>query len=185
MVDDNPMSRPCDRLRATARVWLVVILLAGCVGAVFAGWAAYDQQRAIDRLDAKYGYRVDARIVARISSSGAQDNAVVPHTYRLAWRDAAGRRHVGTFASMTTSTRNGSMPLWIDHRGEASMTRHTGRQATAVGVLTGVSLAAGAAAVGTVAYLAFVFVLDRRRAAAWAAEWAVVEPRWRREVLDL
>lgn len=185
MVDDNPMRRPSDRLQATARVWVAALFLVGCVGAVFAGVAAYDKQRAVDRLDARFGYRVDARVVAGTSSVGVPADTVDAATYRLAWRDASGHRQVRSFASTATGGPTGRVPLWIDHRGEASTTPRTGGRAKAVGVITGTSVVAGAAVASAAGYLAFVFVLDRRRAAAWAAGWATVEPRWRREVLDL
>src|SRR5690606_9335200 len=113
----------------------------------------------------------------------SQENGAVRYTSRLEWYDRTGRRHVDVFPTSAAAARGDTVKLWVDHRGEASTRPRGSGQTTAFAIFQGFTTILYVTMFLGVGYAALLALLNRWRAAAWAREWEVVEPRWRRQVL--
>ena len=94
------------------------------------------------------------------------------------YTDAAGRQREVVLIIPGRPPTGTVVAVWVDREGAMTARPPTPADAVVLGVVT----ALGITAVGGVALLAVSIVVrrqsDRRNAAAWAREWAHVEPEW-------
>ncbi|MGY1746948.1 Rv1733c family protein [Blastococcus sp. SYSU D00695] len=188
------LARPSDRVQAAARcVVAVLVALAPVPATVVVATTTARLQQTVAEQQAER-HRVTAVLLedaepsegagrvedAGQAGAGAPDHGtsatLVP--VRAAWRTATGTREVVT-AFVAPGTRRGSgVQVWLAAEGRAVAAPLSRGDVSGRAVLSGVLvlLAVPLAALG--AYGALVRVLDAHRARRWAAEWAVVGPRW-------
>lgn len=175
--DRNPLRRGSDRIEALFVALFLMVFAAGLVLAPIFGRAVYDNGLRAERA----GRWVTARLL-----EDAPRPTLAPYAGQAApraevtWTGPGGNPETETVPVSPGAKAGDTMRLWIDGSGRVAPEppERAERVARAVAVgLTTVLLSGGLALAG---YTVVRAVLDRRRLAAWAAEWIVTEREWRR-----
>jgi hypothetical protein len=180
--DRNPLRRTCDRVETYLLAGLFAALAAA---APFAGQAAshaaYAGALRAQRAELATSHQVRAELteLAGYAYSGYTVSGYVPAL--ATWTSAAGVRHTVQVMAPAGSKKGGTVTVWADSAGNpvsppllTSQVSGDG-QAAALGAIAGLGafyLAAAAAARGAA---------NRRRMAAWDADWLVTAPVWNRQ----
>ena len=176
-LDRNPLRRGSDRAET---VVLGALLAAFLAAAPFAAHAAGSWAHASAVRDAQAQraslHQVTATLAAAaplLSSYGSASNFAV----EARWRAPDGRVRTGELLVTATAAAGHSTRIWVDRAGRLtgplSRDQVTGRVQLAVGVAVG-----GLAVLLIVAAWLVRGGIDRRRMAAWDADWLANGPRW-------
>ena len=120
--------------------------------------------------------RVDAVLLADGLLDVGAPGVAAPRAAKYV--DAAGQAHEVVLPGVGRVPAGSSVPIWVDRAGRLTAAPPTGVDAVVIGIV---------ACVGTVGFGSAVLVglwfgvrrwLLARNTAAWAREWAVVEPEW-------
>ena len=175
--DRNPLRRGSDRIEALFVVLFLLMFTAGLVLAPIFGRQVYENGLRAERA----GRWVTARLL-----EDAPRPALAPYSGQTApraevtWTGPGGRPEIATVPVSPGAKAGSTTRLWVDGSGRVTPAppRREERVAQAIAVgLTTVLLSSGLALAG---YALVRVVLDRRRLAAWGAEWLVAEREWRR-----
>jgi len=170
--DRNPLRRTVDRVEAMIVGGLAAVFLAGAPLTAVAAWhTAYSMGSRVARTQQAAWHQVPAVPLATVPASGyGQYEATV----RARWTAPDGTRHTGTIAVPQGATA-----------GRDAAGRPTGPPLQ----FSKVRLQAALAALLAPTIVGFVLlyagelaygVLDRRRLAAWDADWRATGPLWTR-----
>lgn len=178
-LERNELCRPCDRVEAWLRVLtLAAFLLAAPLAAWGAGAVVYQASTHAEQVERSDRVRVDAVLLADARPVGV-GFAVVPQVPVLAqWTAPDGSPRTGAILVGTSAPAGTVVPIWTDRAGNVAQpprehdqtTMRTMVAATVAGLTVAVVLAGVRMAVRQ--------ALDRRRMAAWDAEWSRIAPRW-------
>jgi hypothetical protein len=179
-LDRNPLRRGCDRVET---VVLGALLAAFLAGAPFAAHAAGNLAYHLAAREAQ-GQRAALHQVPATLLRAASSSPVYPEAGGVAlvvdarWRAPGGQLRTGKLLVPPGATAGSTVPVWTDQAGQLSDPPLSQTQ-----LVSRAQLAAGGAVGGlAVALLAAGWVirwfLDRRRLAAWDAEWLANGPRW-------
>ena len=173
--DRNPLRRRCDRAEAALVTVLVAVFLAGAPLMVLAAG------RQARHSGPGPGHGQLARwhqVPAVLRTATTQRWAPSPAMAWAEWTAPGGVLHTGQVLAPAGFSAGAVVPVWVDAAGRlagppAQPARHDGR-AVADGLVAVLLLAellygAGLAAHG---------IVDRRRWAAWGAEWRAIGPKW-------
>jgi hypothetical protein len=173
--DHNPLRRRCDRVEAVLLGALLAAFLVGAtLAALAAGRWAYDSALHTRRAELGTWHEVPAVLL----TAAAQQPAGFQAPARAAWITPHGVRHTGLVSAVAGSPVGTTVEVWVDPAG-----RQTGPPVQLAQV-QGQTVLAGVAAVMAVALLLWSAglvthrVTDRRRMAAWDAEWRATGPKW-------
>ena len=175
--------RPTDRVEDLV-AWLLVSLglLAG-LGAVLVGAAAHDAARGPGRLSA--AAPVSVVLLADVPSAPAATQRFPSPLPRVpvSWTAADGVEQTGELGLRAPLAAGDEVTAWLDRDGRLSATppQHAS-EAVAVGVGAGLTTAAMAWALLSGMWSGVRRATAARNDAAWAREWARVEPVWSRQV---
>jgi hypothetical protein len=179
-LDRNPLRRRCDRVET---VVLGVLLAAFLAGAPFAAYAAgnvaYKLAARAAQAQRAALHQVPATLLRAASSSPVYPEAggVAP-VVDARWRAPDGQVRTGKLLVPPGATAGSTVLVWTDQAGQL-----TGPPLSQTQLVSRAQLAAGGAVGGlavslmVAAWLIRGF-LDRRRLAAWDAEWLANGPRW-------
>ena len=172
--DRNPLRRSVDRVEAVAVAGLTVAFLAGApVAALAAGHAAYSIGFRTASAQQAAWHRVPAVLLAAVPAAGYGDNQVP-----ASWTAPDGTRRTGPVPAPSGARAGRKVMVWMAADGRLTGTPLQFSQVWGLVVLaTGLApLAVGIILLcaGQLAHLA----LDRRRLAAWDADWRATEPLW-------
>ena len=172
--DRNPLRRAVDRVEAIAVAGLAVAFLAGApVAALAAGHVAYRIGSHTASAQQAAWHRAPAVLLAAVPAAGDDDNQVP-----ASWTAPDGTRHTGPVPAPPGTKAGRTVMVWIAADGQLTGTPLQFSQVWGLVVLaTGLAaLAVGVIVLcaGQLAHLA----LDRRRLAAWDADWRATEPPW-------
>ena len=177
-LDRNPLRRGSDRAET---VVLGALLAAFLAAAPFAAHAAGSWAHASAVRDAQAQraslHQVTATLVRAapvLSGYGSASDFAV----EARWRAPDGRVRTGELLVTATTAAGHSTRIWVDRTGRLtgpplSRDQVTGRVQLAVGVAVG-----GLAVLLIVAAWLVRGGIDRRRMAAWDADWLANGPRW-------
>ena len=173
--DHNPVRRTSDRAEAAVLATLLaVFLIAAPLAAMAAGrWAAAAGARAERASHSRYQVRAVVVEDSRYQGYGYGTPLV-----RAEWTTRDGATHTGEVAAPPGARRGTTMRIWTDPAGHP-----TGPPLQPGAVTSPAALATVAApfvvalALVSLAMIAHQ-VLERRRLAAWAADWRATGPRW-------
>ena len=174
--DRNPLRRRIDRIEAVAAGGLAVAFLAGApVAAVAAHHIAYTLGARVAY--AQQSWRQVPAVLLTDAPASGYAAAVVP----ARWAVPGGRSHTGTISAPPGARAGSTITVWLDGSGnvtsspplQLSQVRTQAVLATVLAALIYGQLLLGA---GAVAH----WWLERRRGAAWDAEWQMTEPQWTR-----
>ena len=172
--DRNPLRRAVDRVEAIAVAGLAVAFLAGApVAALAAGHIAYSIGSRTASAQQAAWHRAPAVLLAAVPAAGNDDNQVP-----ASWTAPDGTRHTGPVPAPPGTKAGRTVMVWITADGQLAGTPLQFSQVWGLVVLAAglAPLAVGVIVLcaGQLAHLA----LDRRRLAAWDADWRATEPLW-------
>ena len=171
-IDHNPLRRGSDRAQTAM---LGLLLAAFLAGAPFAGHAAGGWVHATSARQAQAQmHEVQATLLEAAPLAGPY---AVPDV-DVRWLASDGRVHTGRIFVREGVAAGGTVTAWINQTGQPA-----GPPLQHGQIVHRVQLAVGCA-VGGLAVTLIVFgwliryFLDRRRMAAWDADWLAYGPRW-------
>jgi hypothetical protein len=176
----NPMRRPSDRLEAgfTLLALLTALLMVPAGAAVgtsvrHASESGAAAQRVLLR-------QVQARTAEDAPALTGQEIGRITWPVLVVWQDENGFDHQGTTDSMLGTKAGTELPVWLDRNGALAEPPRPSGDSQAMGFVAGMGSITGGWLVLWMLFLAARCRLNQRRAAAWAAEWRRVAPRWTR-----
>jgi hypothetical protein len=177
--DHNPLRRRYDLIAA----WLgpaavaVFLILGPLVAAGAIIWA--HAGNAADSRAARQLHRVPAVVLRSVPGPMFTDGGANTWlTWAPARWTAGGRAHAGLIPAASGTSAGATVPVWLDHSGHVRTPPLTPAQAgNRVTVAAAAALAALAVVLAGIGLLGRS-VLNRRRIAAWEAEWRQVGPGW-------
>jgi len=178
--DHNPLRRTSDRVEAAICAAALVLFLAGApLLALFAWhWADAAALHVQQRQQATW-HRVtavllaDARPMVDIGYGGVAGSEV-----KASWTAPDGAPRTGDVPAPATARAGSTVRIWVDESGAQTGPPLRSQQATGQAVLASVLAPFVLGTVLLCAASLAVYLLDRRRLAAWAADWRVTGPRW-------
>jgi hypothetical protein len=171
------------RARGTDRFEdLVAWVLTSCAAGVVLLAVAVGQAGAAHTLDRSRA-EAAARTPARAELLEDVDGAVLADGSRsrnalARWTGPDGRVAQGRVAVTSQHVVGDTVSIWTDRTGRVVPAPTKPSAASAVGWTWGVAVTLGGWAVLALLWVAVRAITARRNAAAWAREWAVVEPNW-------
>jgi hypothetical protein len=179
-LDRNPLRRGSDRAET---VVLGALLAAFLAVAPFAAHAAGSLAYATYGREAQAQRAVLSQVPATLLQASAKVSAypgagVITLAVGARWRAPDGRLRTGMLFAPAGATAGSIIPVWVNHAGQLA-DPPLGRAQLATRAQLARELAAGSLAVVlfVVGWLARRS-LDRRRMAAWDADWLATGPRW-------
>lgn len=181
-LDRNPLRRVSDRIQTCVLAGLFVALVAAAPFLVFAA----SHSSYVDALQARNQQQATRHKVSAVLTeeappiSGYSMDTGVPTSAE--WTSAAGVHRTGLVSALPGTAKGRTVQIWTDDSTgnpdvpPLTLAEAAGQaDATMVGAIAGIGVAyvAGAGLV--------VYVLNRRRMAAWEAGWRVTEPAWNRQ----
>ncbi|HEY2130448.1 MAG TPA: hypothetical protein VGH77_25040 [Streptosporangiaceae bacterium] len=178
--DRNPLRRTADRVEAAIIAAALVLFLAGApLLALFAWhWANAAALRMQHRQQSSWHQvsavlLANARPVVDIGYGGVPGSEVPAR-----WTAPDGTARTGDVPAPASTRAGSTLRLWVDESGAQTGPPLRAQQAAGQAALASVL---APFALGTVLICAVslaVYILDRRRLAAWAADWRATGPRW-------
>jgi hypothetical protein len=178
--DRNPLRRACDRAEsAIAAVLLAGFLIGAPLLAIACGqWATAAALRA-ERAEQATRHQITAVLLAGTGSS-AQNAAsgTLLVEARARWTGPGGITRTGKIVAPPGEKAGSRLTIWVDASG-----RQTGQPLQGSDVAAQHTIAAllGPVVLGLVLLGGWALTrrtLDRRRMAAWDADWQITGPRW-------
>jgi hypothetical protein len=180
--DGNPLRRKLDRVEAVIFGGLLVIAVAGApVAATLGGHWAYASSQQAARVQQETSHRVRAELLAVPGAPPGGYSVPSLVVAQARWTAPDGAVRTGEITVPAASVRGEAVAIWTDPAGDLTSTPLTPAQVAdqgTFGTATGVVLT-----LVTVFVAAGItrFLVNRRRMAAWAADWAVTAPVWTRQ----
>jgi hypothetical protein len=181
--DRNPLRRKSDRVETYL---LAGTLAAGIAGAPFAaqaaGHAAYAAALRVERAQHAASHQVRATLLQPAGSTTANGfvlDAYVPT--RARWTSVTGVVRTGQLMAAVGTSKGATVTVWTNTSGALVASPLEPSQ---------VASQADMAATGAIAGIGLCYlcqavvirrVLNRRRMAAWDADWTLTEPTWNRQ----
>jgi hypothetical protein len=175
----GPLKRTSDRLEFLARVVLTSVLLWAVAIALAVATASYSQGRSEVIAQAAERQQVSAELLedAWAPKDGWES---VPNVARATavWSAPSAVERTAAISVPVRAKAGSIHAIWIDQNGDR--TTRPLSSGDVVGRTVGIALLTylGISMVAVAAYRLFRMQLDRGRSRRWAAEWAVVEPKW-------
>jgi hypothetical protein len=168
--------RRTDRIEDGA-AWLLttaglLLLLFGAVTGLGVHGALVERGRAAEH----EVVRVDAVLLADSPVDDGAPGSTTPRTARYV--DAAGQAHEVVLPGVGRAPAGSSVLIWVDRAGRLAAAPPTGADAVVIGIVACVGTIGVGCAVLVGLWLGVRRWLLARNTAAWAREWAVVEPEW-------
>ncbi|MCW2933918.1 MAG: hypothetical protein JWM19_4880 [Actinomycetia bacterium] len=180
--DGNPLRRRWDRVEAFIFGGLLIAAaVAAPVAAMAGGHWAYTSAQQAARLQRETSYRVPAELLAVPDTKPNGYSVTTTVTARAQWTAPAGRTRTGEIPVLADSVKGYVVTIWTDQAGDLvnpPMTPAQVAEQGTFGTVAGVVLT-----VVTLLVAAGItrLVVNRRRMAAWDADWAVTAPMWTRQ----
>ncbi len=178
--DRNPLRRASDRVQAVVvAVALLAFLIGGPLIAVGAGhWAGAVASR-VERAQQASWRQVSAVLLANAGSAvGVDYGGVSAAQVQARWTAPDGEIHTGNVSAPAGALKGSTVRIWVNSTGQQTGPPLRPDQATGQAFLAAVTapLVLGMVILGLASVA--LRVVDRRRLAAWDADWQTTEPRW-------
>jgi hypothetical protein len=176
--DRNPLRRAADRMEAAVLAGLLAAFAVGApLAALFAGHWSYAVGLRVERAQQSTWHQVPAVLLADAPYPGYSGYGM---DVRARWTARNGVRRSGVISVPGGARAGRTVPVWVDASGGLAgpPLRHAqviGQVALAA-LLAPVGLGLLLLCAGMVAH----YRMERRRLAAWDAEWRVTGPQWTR-----
>ncbi len=171
--DHNPLRRRYDRIGAAIAAVLLAAFLAGApASALVAGRSAYAAALYTEHAHGTVRHHVSAVMLGSAPESAGPDALPVP--VQAHWTAPDGRTRTGMITVLGGTPAGTTEWVWTDMSGRLTGPPQPGTSPLAPAILTGVFAVLGLATLLLCAGAAAHFLLERRRLAAWEAEWAAL-----------
>jgi hypothetical protein len=180
--DRNPLRRTCDRVETYL---LMALLAASAAVAPFAAQAAshaaYAAALHTQRVQQASEHQVRAELtpLATGTDTGYSLTGYVP--VRATWTSVTGVRHTREVMAPAGTRKGSTVTIWADAAGNVVSPPLLTSQVAGQGQLGAVGGIAGIGALYLCAAVVVRRVLNRRRLAAWDADWRLTGPAWNRQ----
>ena len=171
------------RARGTDRfedlvAWVLTTCAAGVVLlAIAVGQLGADHTLARSRAETAARTPTRAELLEDVDGATLTDGSRT-RTAPARWTAPDGRLAQGRVLVTSQHAVGDTVSIWVDRTGRLTQAPTKPGTATAVGWTWGVAVTLGGWAVLGLLWAAVRAATARRNAAAWAREWAVVEPTW-------
>lgn len=174
--DGNPLRRTCDRFEAWMLAGLcAAFLIGGPLAAVFAADYAYD---AGVRAEHTTSHRVAAILLATAQSwEDGGNRATAP----VRWPAPGGETRIGRVPAPAGARAGSAVRVWVDGSGQLTGAPLQNSDVALEVAVAAILAPAGLGLLLLCAGVAARRVLERRRLAAWEADWQATEPGWTRQ----
>ena len=174
--DRNPLRRRCDRVEAAILAGLVAaFILGGSLAALAAGRWAYDSA-----LRTEHAGEAARRQVAAVLLTTSSAPQAWSATARARWTAPDGAARTGWVPAPAGAPAGTSVRVWVDAAGRPAEPPLRHSQVEGQAVMAAVAaIFAVALLLGGAGWCARN-VADRRRLAAWDAQWRAAGPKWSR-----
>lgn len=173
--DHNPLRRRSDRVGAAIAAGVLFGLVLGIPAAAY-GAGHWVHARGLQTMRAEQATRHRTTAVLLGSAHPGKYGASMP----ARWAAPNGTRRTAAITAMAAATTGNTVMVWVNASGRLTgpPVRHAvvADRAVVAAVLAPAMLTLALAGTAAWAHRA----LDRRRLAAWDADWAITEPGWTR-----
>jgi len=174
-LDRNPLRRGSDRAETAM---LAVLLAAFLAGAPFAAHAAGSWIYAATAREAQAQqaalHQVPATLLQATTPWGIEGGAEA----QARWRAPDGQVRTGQIFVSGSALAGSTVMVWTNQAGQVSESPLQQSQVTGRTVMAQVIAVAALAVTLIIVGWAAHWALERRKLAAWDAEWLATEPRW-------
>ncbi len=173
----NPIRRSSDRLEGIALLAALALAVAAVPLAMAIGAWSYQHNLAVSAEQTAAGRPVAATLThdAPVTFQG---ESVIQVPVRARWTYPPGSRHTGVVKGAEGSRAGTTVRIWTTPTGALTNAPLSPDQAWTRGGMTVIATMGGVLAL-LAAAVAFVhWRLNRKRYAAWDAEWQRIAPRW-------
>jgi hypothetical protein len=178
-LERSPLCRPCDRREARLYVLLtLVFLLAVPLAAWGAGAAVYRTSAHTEQAEQSNRVLVDAVLLAEARPVGVGFAAMPQVPVPAQWTAADGSQRSGAILVGVTAPAGAVVPIWTDRAGNIAEPPRDRDQTTMRTSVAAIVAGFGLAMLLGCARMGVRCAFNRRRMAAWDAEWSQVAPRW-------
>jgi len=180
--DSNPLRRRIDRAETFIFGGLVLAALSVApVAAIEAGHVTYVDSLRVARVQERTDHQTTARLLASpsTSSGGYTVTSLVPATAR--WTTPDGTARTGDIQVSAASVKGQLVPIWTDATGDVTTAPATEEQAAGQGTFAAVMAVVLTLVTCSTAAGITRMIMNRRRLAAWDADWVVTAPMWTRQ----
>lgn len=179
--DRNPLRRASDRLEAFLLAGSIMTALAAAPFAVPAAAAAsHNAAASAQAAERATRHQVRAVLLQRAAEAGdgyATDSQVLA---QASWRAPDGTPRGGQVMAPAGATKGSPVLVWTDPAGRLAGPPLSDGQIAGQADLAGVAAAGGLVLLVLCEAVIIRRTLDRRRMAAWDADWAVTARMWNR-----
>lgn len=174
---NSPLRRTVDRVERGILALAVALAVAAVPVAVLAGAAV---QRASDVVVTQQNAAAfpSTAVLLKDAPANTPGSALGVSTALGKWRTPAGNTLTGQVSAAPGTSAGTTVPIWLNAAGHPVDAPLTADQAYWRGVVTLVLVLIIAFTLIASAYAVTHWILDRKRLAAWEADWRTVEPRW-------
>jgi hypothetical protein len=177
--DRNPLRRACDRAEAAIVAALLAAFLIGApLVAFFVGQWAQAACLRIERFQQATRHQVPAVLLANAPAARVGDPAPTLPVLAARWARPDGTTRTGAIPAYPGARAGSMIMVWIDTSGRLTEPPLQRRQVAGQAGLDAVLAAAGLGLALLCGGMVSRRMLDRRRQAAWDADWQATEPRW-------
>jgi hypothetical protein len=176
-LDRNPLRRASDRAETLVLAGLVTALLAGAPFAALAGGGfAHDLAQHMQQSQQAARTQVTA-VTLEAAPASVKETGFAPPVARARWAAPDGRAVTGEVPVTLGTPAGAKVPVWTTVSGELTAAP---LQDTQIASLVTLGQGVSALTLAVVVALAWSLArqsLDRRRYAAWDADWQAADPR--------
>jgi hypothetical protein len=179
--DRNPLRRACDRVETFLLAGLfVAAVVAAPFAAQAASHAAYAGALRAQQAQVAARHQVPAMLTRAAGSTiSGYLGALIP--VQATWTSVTGVKRAGQVLATPGSAKGSTVIVWTDAAGNLTNPPLRPSQVTGQGYMAALGAIVGVGAVYLSATVIMRRVLNRRRLAAWAADWAVTARAWNRQ----
>lgn len=183
-LDRNPLRRGSDRVETYLLGGLLAVGIAGApFAAQAAGHATYAALLRAEHVQQATRHQVRAELLQRAENrtvvNGSELDIRVP--VRARWTTVTGVPRIGQLMAPAGSPQGTTVTVWMDSSGALVNPPLQPGQVAGRADLADAGAVAGIGILYLCGAVIIRLVLNRRRMAAWDADWAFTEPMWNRQ----
>jgi hypothetical protein len=179
--DRNPLRRACDRVETFLLAGLfVAAVVAAPFAAQAASHAAHAGAQRAQQAQLAARYQVPA-VLTQAAGSTLSDYLGALTQVQATWTSVTGVKHTGQIMATAGSAKGSAVIVWTDAAGNLTSPPLQPTQVTGQGYMAALGAIAGVGVIYLCATVIMRRVLNRRRMAAWAADWVVTARAWNRQ----